>query len=168
MVLIAFLRAIAACGSPQNHCDPLLATLRNTKHKLIGEGAMVEKMDFIEFGKGDIENVLSSIPAEQLDKLAFGAIQLDSSGKILQYNSTEGSITGRDPKAVIGKNFFTEIAPCTNTSAFRGVFDSGVKSGTLNTMIEYVFDYNMAPTKVKIHMKNALVGDSFWVFVKRI
>ncbi len=129
---------------------------------------MVEKMDFIEFGKGDIENVLSSIPAEQLDKLAFGAIQLDSSGKILQYNSTEGSITGRDPKAVIGKNFFTEIAPCTNTSAFRGVFDSGVKSGTLNTMIEYVFDYNMAPTKVKIHMKNALVGDSFWVFVKRI
>jgi len=31
-----------------------------------------------------------------------------------------------------------------------------------------VFDYNMAPTKVKVHMKKALVGDTFWVFVKRV
>jgi photoactive yellow protein len=125
-------------------------------------------MEFIEFGKGDIENALSNISDDQLNKLAFGAIQLDGAGKILQYNATEGSITGRDPKAVIGKNFFTDVAPCTNTSAFKGVFDAGVKSGTLNTMIEYVFDYNMAPTRVKVHMKKALVGETFWVFVKRL
>lgn len=125
-------------------------------------------MEFIEFGKGDIENALSNISDDQLNKLAFGAIQLDGAGKILQYNATEGSITGRDPKAVIGKNFFTDVAPCTNTSAFKGVFDAGVKSGNLNTMIEYVFDYNMAPTRVKVHMKKALVGETFWVFVKRL
>ncbi len=128
----------------------------------------MEKMEFIEFGKSDIENALSTISDDQLNKLAFGAIQLDGAGKILQYNATEGSITGRDPKAVIGKNFFTDVAPCTNTSAFKGVFDAGVKSGTLNTMIEYVFDYNMAPTRVKVHMKRALVGDTYWVFVKRL
>jgi len=125
-------------------------------------------MEFIEFGKSDIENALSAISDDQLNKLAFGAIQLDGAGKILQYNATEGSITGRDPKAVIGKNFFTDVAPCTNTSAFKGVLDAGVKSGTLNTMIEYVFDYNMAPTRVKVHMKRALVGDTYWVFVKRL
>jgi photoactive yellow protein len=35
-------------------------------------------------------------------------------------------------------------------------------------MFEYVFDCRMAPTKVKIHMKKALVGDSYWIFVKRL
>jgi photoactive yellow protein len=35
-------------------------------------------------------------------------------------------------------------------------------------MIEYTFNYQMKPTKVKVHMKKALVGDSYWVFVKRL
>lgn len=129
---------------------------------------MPDPMQFIEFGKADIENVVSKLSSGQIDDLAFGAIQLDGSGKILQYNSVEGSITGRDPKAVIGKNFFTDVAPCTNTPAFKGTFDQGVKAGNLNTMFEYTFDYKMVPTKVKVHMKKALVGDSFWVFVKRL
>ena len=69
---------------------------------------------------------------------------------------------------MIGKNFFREVAPCTNTPKFKGMFDAGVKAGNLNTMFEYVFDYNMQPTKVKIHMKKAISGDTFWVFVKRL
>lgn len=129
---------------------------------------MSSGLDFVEFGKESIENILGKMSKEQIDGLAFGAIQLDASGKILQYNAMEGSITGRDPKAMIGRNFFTDVAPCTNTPKFKGVFDAGVKQNSLNTMIEYVFDYQMAPTKVKVHMKKALVGDSYWVFVKRL
>lgn len=129
---------------------------------------MLNEFQFVEFGKSDIENVMSGMSADQIDELAFGAIQLDGNGQILKYNSAEGAITGRDPKSVIGRNFFTEVAPCTNTPAFKGAFDEGVKAGTLNTMIEYTFDYNMKPTKVKVHMKKAMVGDTYWVFVKRL
>ncbi|WP_119681757.1 photoactive yellow protein [Indioceanicola profundi] len=125
-------------------------------------------MQLVEFGKADIENVMAKMSVKDIDGLAFGAVQLDAQGRILQYNAAEGAITGRDPKAAIGKNFFTEVAPCTNTPAFKGAFDAGVKAGNLNTMIEYTFDYNMKPTKVKVHMKKALVGDSYWVFVKRV
>ena len=128
----------------------------------------MDKMAFVEFGKADIENALNGMASGDIDRLAFGAIQLDGAGKILQYNAAEGAITGRDPKAVIGKNFFTEVAPCTNTATFKGTFDSGVKQGNLNHMFEYTFDYNMQPTKVKVHMKKALVGDTYWVFVKRL
>ena len=124
-------------------------------------------MGNIAFGKTDVENVLSKLNDAQLNKLAFGAIELDAGGKILKYNAVEGAITGRDPKAVIGKNFFTEIAPCTNRPEFKGVFDAGVRAKNLNTMFEYVFDHQMKPTKVKIHMKQAILGDSYWVFVKR-
>ena len=105
---------------------------------------------------------------DQFDDVAFGAIQLDENGTIIKYNAAEGDITGRDPEAVVGKNFFTDVAPCTNSKEFKGKFDEGVKNGDLNTMFEYTFDYEMKPTKVKVHMKKALTGDTYWVFVKRL
>lgn len=125
-------------------------------------------LNIVGFGKDDIENVLSKLTAQEVDQLAFGAVQLDAKGTILQYNSAEASITGRDQRAVIGRNFFREVAPCTGTPTFKGLFDKGVREGNLNTMFEYVFDYNMAPTKVKIHMKKSIAGDSYWIFVKRL
>lgn len=125
-------------------------------------------MEIVQFGSNDIENKLASMDKGQLDDVAFGAIQLDGNGKIIQYNAAEGNITGRDPSAVVGKNFFTDVAPCTNSKEFKGKFDEGVKNGDLNTMFEYTFDYEMKPTKVKVHMKKALSGDSYWVFVKRL
>lgn len=125
-------------------------------------------MEMVRFGSDDIENSLANMDDKKLDELAFGAIQLDKDGKILQYNSAEGGITGRDPKSVIGKNFFKEVAPCTQGKEFEGRFKEGVQKGDLNAMFEYVFDYQMQPTKVKVHMKKAISGDTYWVFVKRL
>ena len=125
-------------------------------------------MDYVGFDKESIENALKDRGHGAIEDLAFGAIQLDESGTILQYNAAEGDITGRDPNEVKGKNFFTEVAPCTNTDEFYGKFKEGVSSGDLNALFEYVFDYNMMPTKVKVHMKKALSGDTYWVFVKRL
>jgi photoactive yellow protein len=129
---------------------------------------MTATLNVIAFGKDDIENKLSTMSARQIDELAFGAIQLDGQGKILRYNEAEAQITGRSAGAVIGSNFFRDVAPCTNTPKFKGVFDAGVRSNTLNTMFEYVFDYKMNPTKVKIHMKKAISDGTFWIFVKRL
>ncbi|GAB6091274.1 PAS domain-containing protein [Spirochaeta dissipatitropha] len=125
-------------------------------------------MEVIKFGTEDVKNVMSSLNDSDINGLAFGAIKLDAAGRILSYNKAEGDITGRDPKAVIGKNFFTEVAPCTNQPEFYGKFKAGVASDDLNTMFEYVFDYKMTPTKVKVHMIKSVVGDGFYIFVKRI
>lgn len=125
-------------------------------------------LNVIAFGKDDIDNKLSAMSAKQIDDLAFGAIQLDAQGKILRYNEAEAQITGRQASAVIGSNFFRDVAPCTNTPRFKGIFDAGVRTNTLNTMFEYVFDYKMNPTKVKIHMKKAISDGTFWIFVKRL
>jgi photoactive yellow protein len=125
-------------------------------------------MDLIAFGKADIDNVLGKMKDGDIEKLAFGAIELDRNGTILKYNAAEGAITGRSPTAVIGKNFFRDVAPCTAKPSFKGVFDAGVKADNLNSLFEYVFDYEMKPTKVKVHMKKALSGGNFWIFVKRL
>jgi len=125
-------------------------------------------METVAFGQDDIENVMSKMGSAEIDGLAFGAIRLDSNGVIEAYNVAEGAITGRDPKSVIGKNFFTDVAPCTNTPEFQGKFAAGVASGNLNVLLEYLFDYEMTPTKVRVHMKKAAAGDNYWVFVKRL
>jgi len=129
---------------------------------------IMEHLNVISFGAEDIENILAQMTKTQLDKLAFGTIQLDKTGKILSYNAAEAEITGRNSKEVIGKNFFTEVAPCTRRPEFYGVFLEGVKNNNLNNLFEYVFDYNMKPTKVKVHMKKAIVGDTYWIIVKRL
>jgi photoactive yellow protein len=129
---------------------------------------MQSTLNVIAFGKDDIDNSLSKLSGKQIDELAFGAIQLDGQGTILRYNEAEARITGRQATAVIGANFFRDVAPCTNTARFKGVFDAGVRANNLNTMFEYVFDYKMTPTKVKIHMKKAISDGSFWIFVKRL
>jgi len=120
------------------------------------------------FGSNDAANVISKLSDKDVDELAFGAIKLDKDGNILSYNKAEGAITGRKPEDVIGKNFFTEVAPCTNQPEFYGKFKEGVRSGNLNTLFEYVFDYKMSPTKVKVHMTKSLLDDSYYIFVKRV
>ncbi|WP_158746924.1 photoactive yellow protein [Acidisphaera sp. L21] len=122
----------------------------------------------IEFGRNDIDNVLAKMTPNEIDRLPFGAVQLDSAGVVLAYNRTESSLTGREPADVIGRHFFDEIAPCCNTSVFRGTFDAGVEANHLDTIFTYVFDYKMRPTKVKIHMRSALGTPTYWVFVKRL
>jgi photoactive yellow protein len=126
-------------------------------------------MDAVGFDRDSIENALRNPGDNGIDDLAFGAIQLDADGTILQYNAAESEITGRKREDVIGKNFFTEVAPCTNIPEFKGRFDEGIATGTLSTVFEYVFDYGMRPTKVKVQLLNSLIGeDNYWVFVKRI
>ncbi|MGA0583127.1 MAG: photoactive yellow protein [Castellaniella sp.] len=128
----------------------------------------MKELDIVSFGKSDIENTLEKMAPGEIDKLAFGAIELDKNGTILKYNAAEGAITGRNPADVIGKNFFRDVAPCTSKASFKGIFDTGVKENNLNTMFEYVFDYKMQPTKVKVHMKTSINGQSYWIFVKRL
>ena len=125
-------------------------------------------MNIVGFGKDDIDNVLAKFTPKEIDELAFGAVQLDARGTVLQYNAAESGITGRARQDVIGRNFFRDVAPCTNSPKFKGVFDAGVREGKLNTMFEYVFDDNMAATKVKIHMKSAISDGTYWIFVKRL
>lgn len=125
-------------------------------------------MEIVKFDESDIENRLARMKDDEIEALAFGAIQLDRNGKILFYNAAEGEITGRNPGEVIGKDFFREVAPCTQSPEFSGRFKEGVKKGELSTLFEYVFDYQMKPTKVKVHMKKALNDDTYWILVKRV
>lgn len=102
----------------------------------------------------------------ELDGLPFGAIRLDKDGKVLSYNATEARLTGRDPKRVIGRNFFTDVAPCTNVQAFAGRFREGVAKKDMHVIFPYRFDFQMAPRDVTVTLFYSQQTDSAWVFVR--
>lgn len=125
-------------------------------------------IEVIKFDNENIENVLQGMKSSEIDGLTFGAVQLDKDGKILFYNARESEITGRKVESVVGKNFFIDVAPCTQGRFFEGKFRNEVVKNKKSVLFEYVFDYNMTPTKVKVHMKTALSGDSYWILVHKI
>jgi photoactive yellow protein len=120
--------------------------------------------EMLKVNPNDIHRALTD---DDIDNLPFGAVLVDSLGRIVKYNKAEGDITGRDPKSVIGRNFFTEVAPCTDSPQFYGKFKEGVLSGELNIVFDYIFNYKMNPTSVKIHMMKEFSGDNYWILVKR-
>jgi len=103
---------------------------------------------------------------QELDRLPFGAIRLDSDGKVLSYNRTEANLTGRDPQRVIGRNFFTQVAPCTNVQSFAGRFREGVAKREMHVIFPYRFDFEMAPRDVSVTLFYSRQTESAWVFVR--
>ena len=102
----------------------------------------------------------------QLDELPFGAIRLDRDGRVLSYNIRESQLTGRRKEKVIGRNFFTEVAPCTNVQSFAGRFREGVERKDMHVIFPYRFDFEMAPRDVTVTMFYSQQTDSAWVFVR--
>ena len=103
---------------------------------------------------------------QQLDSLPFGAIRLDREGKILSFNQAEVDLSGRKKENVVGRNFFREVAPCTNVQDFAGRFREGVARGEIHTTFPYVFDYQMDPRKVWVTLFYSQETDTAWVFVR--
>ena len=124
-------------------------------------------MKIIRFGQDDTENVIAKMTEEEIDNLPFGAIQLDATGRVITFNAAEAQITGRDAQDMLDRNFFTEVAPCTDSPDFAGVFRQGVANGKLKTMFEYTFDHEMTPTRVVVEMRASISAATFWIFVKR-
>ena len=64
----------------------------------------------------------------------------------------EAELTGTDPAWALGKNFFHEVATCTNTPEFYGKFKEGVTKGFLNAVFNYSFTHCEIPIRVRVHM----------------
>jgi photoactive yellow protein len=116
----------------------------------------------------NIDDVMSRMDRSEIANLPYGGVELDRNGTILFYNQAEAEICNRDSRGMAGKNFFREVAPCTNRPEFRGRFDEIVAGTKSMAMFDYTFDYNMKPTRVSIQMKKSIQGDSIWIFVKRV
>ena len=107
-------------------------------------------MEILNLENINLAEVLPRI--NDINVLPFGVVKMDLTGKILEYNMAEAELTGTDPAWALGKNFFNEVATCTNTPAFYGKFVEGVEKGFLNAVFNYSFTHCETPTRVRVHM----------------
>ncbi|MGE3273574.1 MAG: nitrogen regulation protein NR(II) [Vicinamibacterales bacterium] len=87
-----------------------------------------------------------------LDLLPYGIIVVDTSGTVLYYNEREEQISRRDRTEVVGRNFFTEIAPCTRVQAFHGRFEDLIRRGAGAARFAFHFPLAHGPRDVEITM----------------
>lgn len=115
-----------------------------------------------------IANLELLTPAKA-DQIPFGVVRLDDNGDIEIYNKYNYDVfAGFNGMNVIGKNYFTEIAPCSNNFIFSGRFKRGVASDNLNIEFDYCFTYKLLPTDVRVRLYRDSATGSNWIFVKKI
>lgn len=100
----------------------------------------------------DLRMVLRSLPA--------GVVVLDDEGRVLLYNDEEARLSGRHVESVEGRDFFREIAPCTDVRELAGVFREAMAdpSRPLDADLELVFPFEGQKTDVRIRMRKVVVG----------
>jgi photoactive yellow protein len=110
---------------------------------------------------------LGTLNRSAADAADFGIVKVDNTGVVELYNKYESELAGILPKDAEGKNFFTQVAPCTNNRLFFGRFKDGISTGNLNVALPYTFTYKMRPTNVQIHLYHDTATKTNWVFVKK-
>jgi photoactive yellow protein len=115
---------------------------------------------------------LATLPEKDFNALPYGAVLLDSEGKILKYNKTEGDITGRDWRVMNGRVFFTELAVCGVGPHFHGRFKQACLAAEYDEIFPYVFHYQMPETsmlvRVAIDPQSANSKKKIWILVRRM
>jgi photoactive yellow protein len=101
------------------------------------------------FAAPDLFDWLEAASADDLDLLAFGLIAMTGDGAVARYNVAEGKLSGLTPERVIGRNFFTSVAPCTNNFMVAHRFESEPE---IDAVTDYVFTFRLAPLKVRLRL----------------
>lgn len=108
---------------------------------------------------------VDELTPEELNKLPYGVIQLDPTGKVLQYNEIEATLARLDPADVVGKNFFAQVAPCTRVREFHGLFLEGVARKRLSETFAFVFKFAHGWRAVDISMMYSEKSHTVWLVV---
>ncbi|MCU0634853.1 MAG: PAS domain-containing protein [Gemmatimonadaceae bacterium] len=111
-----------------------------------------------------LQQVDEMSPAD-LDALPYGMIQLDSTGRILKYNAVESRLASIAKTEAIGRQFFTEVAPCTKVQQFYGAFKDGVANESLDTTFQFHFAFKKHPRDVTVRLFYSRRTRTVWVVV---
>ncbi len=119
--------------------------------------------------KSDVlDDKIFAMDRAALDAYPDGVITLAPDGSILRYNKTEASLARRAADETIGRNFFTDIAPCTAVKDFQGRFDAFVANKSVAVdRFDFVFRFAWGRQDVSITMLRKPQEDEVTLIVAR-
>jgi photoactive yellow protein len=119
----------------------------------------------------DVMDTLDRLSPAAFDELPIGAVLLNDKAKIVKYNRTEGELTNRDPRQVMGAGFFLELAVCGVSEQFQGRYKSALKAMAYDQIFPFVFFHQMPETPMLVRMTKPRVQTAtphVWVLVRRL
>ncbi len=112
---------------------------------------------------------LSQLTVADIDALPFGFIGLAPDGTIRKYNRYEADLARTDPKTVLGRNFFRDVAPCTQVKEFEGRFhEFAAGTGEPTMTFDFVFTFRHGVQKVRIGLVRSPMAGEVIVTVNRV
>jgi len=129
------------------------------------DSAVQEEFGY-SFDDDELGEALRTCSDETLDEAPFGIVKVDDDGVVEFYNRYESELAGVAPEDAVGRNFFTQLAPCSSNRLFHGRFKKGVRQGTLDERFTYTFTYKMSPTLVQVRMYRDQEGQN-WVMIRK-
>lgn len=107
---------------------------------------------------------LRDATAIELDALPFGVISMALDATVEHYNTVEGQLAGLTPSRVVGRSFFTSVAPCMNNAMVAHRFAS---EDDLDAVIDYVLTLRMAPKRVRLRLLKPSGARRMYLAVER-
>jgi photoactive yellow protein len=111
---------------------------------------------------------LTRLAPEEIDSLPFGYVALAADGTVRRYNRYEADLAQKNPAEVLGKNFFREVAPCTQVQEFAGRFASFLQSGEPSLSFEFTFRFRHGDQRVRITFVRAPLPGEVIMTVLRV
>jgi photoactive yellow protein len=108
--------------------------------------------------------VLENASDETSEAAPFGVIGMGLDGAVSLYNAAESRFAGLAPEKVLGRHFFTAVAPCTNNYMVAQRFET---ESTLDAMIDYVFTVRMRPTPVSLRLLKGAGARRMYLLLRR-
>lgn len=101
---------------------------------------------------------------EAADGASFGIIGITPEGHVDVYNAAEAKLAGLSPGRVMGKHFFTAVAPCMNNFM---VAQRMADESKLDATIDYVLTLRMKPTPVKLRLLKHPAAARRYILIQR-
>ena len=111
--------------------------------------SVTDDATLVDFRSPTLFAWLENATAEALDSLTFGVVAIARDGSVERYNLAESKLSGLTPSRVVGRNFFTSVAPCTNNFMVAHRFET---ESEIDDVINYVFTFRIAPLKVRLRL----------------
>ncbi len=98
------------------------------------------------------------------DTVPFGIVGMAPDGTVTRYNTAEGVLSGLTPARVIGRQFFTSVAPCTNNFMVAHRFEAETE---MDAVLDYVFTFRIAPLKVRLRLLKRPDAGAMYLLVEK-
>lgn len=109
---------------------------------------------------------VEALPPAALDALPFGAIRVDADGVVQLYSAAERRLSGSGDRPRLGLHFFSAVASCMDTPAFRGRIDKALAAGRLDLEFGWTGDFADAERGLRVRAQSA-AGGGYWLFLQR-